>query len=264
MRQQTVNRVSVTPQQDKLTFLVNTDNVGGRRVTVEVADGCEAMIYVNNVFEQQFRRGERIIDWGATTKHGEIIKVVGVTCDMEFTLGFGIGGIPYHDEEVDRDPLIGVCIECKCRLDNGKVLMDKLATNNIDATLLNERLRTQIQSLLCPEFAKVLRGKTYNAAFGRSVFSCTQELADSMRTEVSKKLNEYGIRLVDCSARQPVFPQDYDEQRNIAKMTPVEPVATVTTITPEQPKNTKVCPHCNRENTFDAIYCYVCGNKLIK
>jgi hypothetical protein len=212
MRQQTVNRVSVTPQQDKLTFLVNTDNVDGRKVSLQVGTGCEVLVYINNAYDSTINVGEEVIKWRATTKHGKKIKFIGITCYKEFKLGFGIGEIPYHDVETDLDPLIGVCIECRCRLVDGRALRDNFTFDDIDATMVNENLRTTIQSRLCKQFAEVLRGKRYNAVFG-----CTQELADSMRTEVSAILRKYGIELVDCSARMPVFPMGYNEQRTNKK-----------------------------------------------
>lgn len=268
-----------------------------KNTVVLAGEGTQIIHYVNGTVEKNYYTTDNnkkkwlVVNTGKMLKNGDE-AVVGVNDGKEFTILWGVGGVPYVDKS-GLETQVGMNGEYKFKIQQHPKLIRALGSNDVMPKDVKDFTDAKLQETLKTQLAKKLKGKDYN-----DVVTMQSELSDDIKYAYEQELETLGIKLTSFSLKEIFFPDDYVEahgQNRDSDPTGIKTYiknredaerrqredeeaakilaslkASSGAVNPPQDNPagnggvnlSHFCPRCGKEVAHDAVFCDRCGSKL--
>lgn len=258
------------------------DNIA-YNATVIVETGCVGIYVVNGRMRPPiFEPGRYLINDKSERGFISSMGLIAANVDKEFEVCSGIGGIPYHDDELGVDAKVGISADMKVRINNPWDFYVALGNRDVTEKDVNDYLRRQCATVLQAELAKRLQYCTYE-----DISTQAAKMAKKAEEQLQTIFLEKGVELVKGSLvlGNFYFDEDYLEYRKrvqtargeaaIAKdeqaakrekdMADLEALSRAKEIfgrKPDAAPADRKCPLCGMTVPAGASVCPNCGKKM--
>ncbi len=257
------------------------DNIA-YNATVIVETGCVGIYVVNGRKSSTFRPGTAYMINDKKDRDIRSMVLIGANVNKEFEVCSGIGGIPYHDDELGMDAKVGISADMKVHIVNPWDFYVALGNRDVTEKDVNDYLRGQCATVLQAELAKRLQYCTYE-----DISTQATKMAQKAEEQLQKIFLEKGVELVKGSLvlGNFYFDEDYLEYRRrvqtargeaaIAKdeqaakrekdMADLEALSRAKEIfgrKPDAAPADRKCPLCGMTVPAGASVCPNCGKKM--
>lgn len=167
------------------------DNIA-YNATVVVETGCIGIYVVNGRMRPPiFEPGRYMINDKSERGFISSMGLIAANVDKEFNICSGIGGIPYHDDELNMDAKVGISADMKVRINNPWVFYVALGNRDITEADISEYLRGQCATVLQAELAKRLQYCTYE-----NISTQATKMARDIEDKLQRIFLDKGVELV--------------------------------------------------------------------
>ena len=250
--------------------------------TVIVETGCVGIYVVNGRKNSTFRPGTAYMINDKKDRDIRSMVLIGANVNKEFEVCSGVGGIPYHDDELGMDAQVGISADMKVHIINPWDFYVALGNRDVTEKDINDYLRGQCAAVLQAELAKRLQYCTYE-----NISAQASKMAQKVEEQLQKIFLEKGVELVGGSLvlGNFYFNEDYMKYRSrvqaargeaaIAKdeqaakrekdMADLEALSRAKEIfgrKPDEAPADKKCPLCGATVPAGASVCPNCGKKM--
>lgn len=279
-----LDEIEVTPAAELCTWKIDTSRLAYDAKLV-VGMGCQAMYIVNGSLANVFDAGRYVINPKRERKEGNSIALIGVNRNKNFTLAWGVGGIPYRDKKSRLETEIGLNGEYTIQLLQPGRLYAAFGKEEIAPKEIALKTRAKLTEMLKSELGKRLSGYSYF-----DISSTQGEISKMIEEAFKEVLFDFGVSLKSFALKEIYFPdefkrkikewqekeddldaairrQDEEKAERIRQRREMEAVEKL--IGKAEPSGTSdakaaqvKCPVCGTLCVDGAVFCPKCGKKL--
>ncbi|MBQ8429642.1 MAG: zinc-ribbon domain-containing protein [Clostridia bacterium] len=292
-----IKNLTVAPRTDYVIWSEDLTKIE-RETTLTVSAGCVALYLVNGVLKSVNIPGRSLIKSKAEDKDHSKLDLICVNTDKVFEICCGVGNIPFKDNEINVETVVGAHGECKIRIAQPWPLYVTFGHSPIDADEIDSYVKLKLNEIMTSRLAEVLQHYDYS-----NVMTQQSIIASDLEKRFSQCLNDIGLEVVSFALAGIMFNGEYQEKRKEyfeaqnrrqaekmerrakereqrAEIDNVIAIANATkNLTPAAPAQApapapapqnnaginqpvKYCPRCGMKMEQSAIFCPGCGKKL--
>lgn len=288
-----IKEVTISTNDEYVIWNVDVTNVA-RDAILYVEQGALGIYIVNGATRSVNNAGRWVINAKADDKAGNRIQLIGANADRSYEIFCGIGGVPFKDEEINAETVVGAHGECKISILQPWVLCTVLGKNTIKLEHIDDYIRSKLSELMTSSLAEVLTKYDYS-----SINAKISEISSEMKDKLFDEFQKCGIGIETFALKGVHFNDEYKQKRteyfdNInrkkeekeqrrererAQRAEIDAInSLVGNIQPPSPQMggnaqninnstgvnvpVKYCSKCGMKCTADAIFCAGCGKKF--
>ena len=277
-----VKSISVAPSAEYCIWVIPTDDLA-YDTTVTVAPGCQMLYIVNGQLRERVQSRTVLINPKKEKKFTQNITLVGVNFEKTFDILCGVGKVPYKDNELGADTVVGVSADMKVRVSDAWKLFTMLGNRSVKGEEINDFVRGKCAEILSTELSHKLQSCTYHTLTAEK-----EKMSAALEEKIAAVLQDMGLFLVPSSFAlgdfffQPDYiqlRQDYGKQqagiqmeKEILKLERQKTrmdldaageIARINAQNAQTQANAKAyCPNCGIEVPPGTKFCPKCGRKV--
>lgn len=276
--------IVVEPKEGLCTWKIDASRLA-YDATVIVGPGCQVLYYVNGALSNLLDPGRYCINPKKERRENNSIALVGVNRGKNFSLVWGVGGIPYRDKESRAEAEIGMNGEYVIQILQPAKLYAAFGKADIAPAEIASKMRAKLAETLKTQLSKQLGSYSY-----LNIQSAQSEIAETARNAFREELFALGIDLKSFALKEIYFPdefkkarldkknredefdemirrQDEEKERRIGRLREADAmgefISKVNASAPSGGGASQVkCPVCGTLCESGAVFCPKCGKKL--
>ncbi len=202
-----IKELTISTNDDYVIWNVDVSNVA-RDATLYVEQGAMGVYIVNGVLRSTNTPGRWVINSKEDEKKGNKIQLIGVNSNRTYDIFCGIGGVPFKDEEINTETVVGAHGECKISILQPWDLCTVLGKNTIKLEHIDDYIRSKLSELMTTKLAEVLVKYDYT-----SINSKLSEISAEMKEKLFDEFVKCGLNIETFALKGVHFNDEYKQKR---------------------------------------------------